>query len=144
MTHFNASTQQLAYLRTLHVGLPGRHEVRLVAPLPLDEEHELAAAVRSPDDALRLQPAVEAPGSDVLAGVKLLARWLHPLLAAPSPALPLGLFLLQLELVFKRLDELRTIQILFWLPGVFLGPESLEINTVELLKVFSHLIAYLP
>ena len=76
--------------------------------------------------------------------MKLLARRLKPLLATPSPALPLGLFLLQLELVFKRLDELGTIQILFWLPGVFLGPESLEINTVELLKVFSRLIAYLP
>jgi len=41
-------------LGTLHVGLPGRHQVRLVTPLPLDQEHQLAAGVCSPDDALRL------------------------------------------------------------------------------------------
>ncbi len=46
-------------LRTLCVGLPGRDQVRLVAALPLDEEHELAGAVGGADDALGLQAAVE-------------------------------------------------------------------------------------
>ena len=32
------------HLGTLHVGLPRRHQVRLVTPLPLDQEHQLPAA----------------------------------------------------------------------------------------------------
>ncbi len=43
------------YLGTLHVGLPGGHEVRLIAAFPLDEEHQLSARVRGPDNALSLQ-----------------------------------------------------------------------------------------
>ena len=59
-------------LRTLHVRLPGRHQVRLVTPLPLDEEHQLPRAVRGPDDPLRLEAPVEAPRPGVLPWVRLL------------------------------------------------------------------------
>ncbi len=54
-------------LRALCVGLPGGHQVGLVASLPLDEEHELPGGVGGADDALGLQVAVEAPGAVVAA-----------------------------------------------------------------------------
>ena len=59
-------------LRALDVGLPRRHQVRLVRPLPLDEEHELAGGVGGADDALRVEAAVEAARAVLLPG-KLLA-----------------------------------------------------------------------
>ena len=47
------------HLRTLHVGLPGRHQVGLVTSLPLDEEHQLPRAVCGSDNPLRLQTSVK-------------------------------------------------------------------------------------
>ena len=125
MTHFNASTQQAAYLRTLHVGLPGRHEVRLVAPLPLDEEHELAAAVCRPDDPLRLEAAVKAARSNVLARVRLLTRWVTSVFATDRASFPFRLLLLQFQLILKRLDQLWAVEILFGLPSILFRSETL-------------------
>merc|ERR1712079_115432 len=112
------------HLGTLHVGLPRRHQVRLVTPLPLDQEHQLSAAVRRSDDPLRLEAAVESPWSHVLGRVKLLA-WRFPSLLPASAALLLPLLFLQFKLIFKSFYKLWTIKILFGLPRILLGTKSL-------------------
>ena len=76
-------------LRALDVGLPRRHQVGLVRPLPLDEEHELAGGVGGADDALRVEAAVEAARAVV---VRLLLAVQHTGLALLPRRLLLGLW----------------------------------------------------
>ena len=116
-------------LRTLHVCLPGRHEVRLVASFPLDEEHELAAAVCRPDDPLRLEAAVKAARSEVLARVKLLTPWLRSVLATDRASFPFRLLLLQFQCILKRLDQLWAVEILFRLPSILFRSETLSLGS---------------
>ena len=40
-------------LRNLHIGLLGSHQVRLLRPLPLDQEEEFSRLVGGSDDLLR-------------------------------------------------------------------------------------------
>ena len=75
---------------TLDVGLPGRHQVSLVRPLPLHQEQELAGGVGGADDALRVEPAVEAARA-VVVGLLLLAVQHAGLALLPSRLL-LGLW----------------------------------------------------
>ena len=46
-------------LGTLDVGLPGRHQVSLLTPLPGDEKHQLPRAVCGSDDPPCLQTSVK-------------------------------------------------------------------------------------
>ena len=117
--------ERLADLRTLHVCLPGRHEVRLVASFPLDEEHELAAAVCRPDDPLRLESAVKAARSKVLARVKLLTPWLRSVLSTDRASFPFSLLLLQFKCILKRLNQLWAVETLFRLPSILFRSETL-------------------
>ena len=127
-------TPCLTDLRTLHVCLPGRHKVRLVTPLPLDEEHELAAAVCRPDDPLRLEAAVKAPRSDILTRVKLLTRRFRSFFATDGTSFPFRLLLPQFQFVFKRLDQLWTVEILFWLPSILFGSKTLNKRNMYIQK----------
>ena len=47
-------------LRALGIGISSRHQVRLVRPLPLDEEHQLARRVRGANDAFRFEATIKS------------------------------------------------------------------------------------
>ena len=77
-------------LGTLHVGLPGGHQVSLVTSLPLDEEHQLPRAVCGSNYPLCLQSSVKTWRRRVLLrlselGVKTTNLWaVHPPLGEAS------------------------------------------------------------
>ena len=121
-------------LGALDVGLPCGDEVRLVRSLPLDEEHELAAAVCRPDDPLRLEAAVKASRPDILTRMKLLTRRFRSFFATDGAGFPFRLLLLQFQFVFKRLDQLWTVEILFWLPRILFGSKTLNKRNIYINK----------
>jgi len=113
-------------LRTLAVCLPGGDQVGLVAPLPLDQEHQLPGGVSGTDNTLGLEPPFESSRPSVLGGVRFLGR--GPVIGSFSP-LPFDV-LLGLELVLEPLDEVGTVQVLLRLPSVLLGTETLPREVV--------------
>uniref|UniRef100_A0A6B0V2K5 Uncharacterized protein n=1 Tax=Ixodes ricinus TaxID=34613 RepID=A0A6B0V2K5_IXORI len=99
-------------LRAADVGDAGGHDVRLVAVLPLDQEHELARRVGGADDAIGVQAAVET----TWLGVSILPL----LLAAGRLGVVFHLLGVRVLLAFflELGDEARAVQVLFGFPGV--------------------------
>merc|ERR1719400_630094 len=124
-------------LRDLDIGLLGRHQVRLVRALPLDEEEELPGVVGGADDPLGGQAPCKAPRLVVILvlGFLLLLR----LLLSTRLGLPLlpSLALFGISISVVLLDFVLTVEVLHGLPGVlFLGIKPLPLD--EVLRLALH------
>lgn len=108
------------HLRTANVGDTRRHNVGLVAVLPLNEEHQLARGVGRADDSIRVQPAVEATWFRVAAfllfflAVRSVVVVLH-LGRLRRRRLRLGLLL---PLLLELRNQARAVEVLLGFPSV--------------------------
>merc|ERR1719362_731530 len=101
-------------LGDLGVGLLGRHEVRLITSLPLDQEEKLPRVVCRSNDSLCSQSSCESSGFIFIFVLLFLLLWLS------SPGRLRFSLLSSLGLVFllKILDFVLAVEILYRLPSV--------------------------
>lgn len=105
------------HLRAAYVGYACRHDVGLVAVLPLDQKHEFARRIGGADDAVRIQAPVEPTWLAVTLVLFLLlaTRRVSVVFHLAGGLLRLGLlFPLLLELG----DQTGAVEVLLGFPGV--------------------------